>query len=355
MTLIATANRMVERIPIPDAVTRFGIDVMVGRTRRRLARLPDRVEGEFARAMADYPVAVHTADANAQHYELPADFFGLVLGPHRKYSCCLYPEGTETLAEAEARALAETAAHAGLADGQHILELGCGWGSLTLFIAERFPASRIVAVSNSASQRRHILAAAAARGLGNIEVVTADMNDFSTGLRFDRVVSVEMFEHMSNWPALLARIRTWLTPEGRLFVHVFTHRRSPYRFDHGRRDDWIARYFFTGGIMPSAGLIRNFSDQFEVEADWCWDGGNYARTAEHWLENFDANRDRIDPIFARIYGPDAALWGRRWRLFFLATAGLFGHDRGREWAVHHYRLRPSREPVLSDRGAPRSG
>jgi len=341
LSLIASAIRAVERAPLPDAATRYGIEVLVGRTQRRLATAPSAGEGRFAEGMADRSIAEHTAAANEQHYELPPEFFALTLGPRRKYSCCLYPTGTETLAEAEIAALEQTVDHAGLRDGQSILELGCGWGSLTLFMAQRFPSARIVAVSNSTPQRLHIQAEAAALGLSNVEIITADMNEFKPQARFDRVVSVEMFEHMSNWRDLLARIQTWLEPEGRLFVHVFSHRHSPYRFDHRDDADWIARHFFTGGIMPSHGLIGHFPDCFSIERDWRWSGVHYARTARDWLERFDRNRDQIDRILSAVYGADASLWRRRWRLFYLATEGLFGHAEGGEWGVSHYLLRPA--------------
>lgn len=214
-------------------------------------------------------------------------------------------------------------------------------GLAFLFMAERYPAARIVCVSNSASQRTHIEAQAAARGLDNLSVVTADMNVFSPEGTFDRIVSVEMFEHMSNWKSLLDRARGWIRDDGRLFLHVFSHRKTAYRFDHSDKADWIAQYFFTGGVMPSHGLVREFSDSFIVEKDWRWNGKHYERTALDWLDNFDKNRDEIRTIFNATYGPDAAIWMRRWRLFFLATAGLFGHANGEEWGVSHYRLRPA--------------
>jgi len=341
VSLISSAIRAVESTPIPDTATRFGIGVLVGKTRRRLAKAGSVDAKRFACAMADYSIAEHAQAANEQHYELPPEFFALTLGPNRKYSCCLYPNGDETLAEAEIAALEQTVEHAGLRDGQSILELGCGWGSLTLYMAKRLPAARIVAMSNSTPQRMHIEAEAAARGLRNVEVITADMNGFEPRERFDRIVSVEMFEHMSNWRDLLARIRSWLEPEGRLFVHVFSHRHSPYRFDHRDDADWIARHFFTGGIMPSHGLIGHFADCFAIERDWRWNGMHYARTAQQWLSRFDDNYKRIGEILADVYGRDAALWRRRWRLFYMATEGLFGHDQGREWGVSHYLLRPA--------------
>ena len=246
-----------------------------------------------------------------------------------------------TLAEAEEHALEATARNAGLADGQRILELGCGWGSLSLWMAARYPAAIITAVSNSHSQRAYITGEAVRRGLGNLHVVTADMNNFVPTGRHDRVVSVEMFEHMSNWRALLARLRAALVPDGRLFLHVFAHDSVPYRFRVDDRADWIARHFFTGGIMPSHGLIRQFSDVFSVEGAWRWSGRNYQQTADAWLVNFDRNADAIAEIMTETYGPDARLWQRRWRLFFLATSGLFGHGGGQPWGVSHYRLVPA--------------
>jgi cyclopropane-fatty-acyl-phospholipid synthase len=340
MGLLASAITAVERAPLPDVVTRAGVGFLVGRARRKLARAAPDEEQRFARAMSRQPIATHVDDANAQHYEVPAEFFSMVLGPRKKYSCCLYDADGSTLKEAEDRALEETVAHADLADGQRILELGCGWGSLSLYMAVRFPNSIITSVSNSKGQRASIEADAARRGLTNLTVITADMNDFQTDKMFDRIVSVEMFEHISNWRGLLERARSWLWPEGRIFIHVFTHRRQPYRFDEADKTDWIAQHFFTGGIMPSEGLIGRFPDLFSVEKEWRWNGKHYERTALDWLANFDAHSIVIEDIFRRVYGDDANIWKRRWRLFFLATAGLFGHADGEEWGVSHYRLAP---------------
>jgi cyclopropane-fatty-acyl-phospholipid synthase len=340
MSLTAAAGRTVELAPVPDVITRLGIGYLVARARRRLKDEPHDAETAFAADMRSHPIAENTDDANAQHYEVPAAFFELVLGPRRKYSSGLYDGAATTLAEAEDRALAETCEHAGLADGQDILELGCGWGSLSLWMAERYPGARITAVSNSNSQRTAIERTARERGLTNLNVITHDMNDFQPDQRFDRVVSVEMFEHMSNWPALLERVRGWLRPQGRLFIHIFTHRDTPYRFDMSDKEDWIAQHFFTGGIMPSHGLIRRFPGLFEVDAEWRWSGEHYRRTALDWLSNFDRHARAIDAIFRDVYGADAVLWKRRWRIFFLATAGLFGDSRGAVWGVSHYRLKP---------------
>ena len=341
MSAIAATTSILERFPVPDPVLRAGIRHLVGRTHRRMSAAPAGGDLAFAQGMAAHPIAEHTREANDQHYELPEAFFGMVLGPHRKYSSCLFESDNDTLEQAEARALAETCAHADLRDGQDILELGCGWGSLSLWMAARYPGARILAVSNSASQRAYIETTARARGLTNLTIVTADMNDFDTDRRFDRIVSVEMFEHMANWEALLTRARTWIRADGRLFLHVFTHATAPYRFDARDPADWIARHFFTGGIMPSHGLARQFPALFAVEQDWRWDGRHYQRTAEAWLANYDAHAREIGVLLQDVYGDEAGLWRRRWRLFFLAVSGLFGHADGSAWGVSHYRLTPA--------------
>ena len=341
MNATASVITAFEGAPLPDPFRRAAVNLLVAGARRGLSGAPAGVDAAFAREMASRPIAEHTQAANDQHYELPPAFFEHVLGPRLKYSSCLYPTGTETLAEAEALALIETCDHAGLADGQDILELGCGWGSLSLWMAARYPQARITVVSNARPQRAYIEAEAQRRGLTNLTVITADMNHFDPGARFDRVVSVEMFEHMSNWRDLLGRVRSWLAPNGRAFLHVFSHRTTPYSFETADTSDWIAQHFFTGGIMPSHDMIRAYPDLFTVEAEWRWDGTHYQRTALDWLANFDANRPAINAILHTVYGDQAGKWARRWRIFFLATAGLFGHAGGQEWAVSHYRLAPS--------------
>jgi cyclopropane-fatty-acyl-phospholipid synthase len=337
---IAAMTNAVERLPVPDGLLRAGIAFLVNRTGKRLGQGDAAAERDFAAEMAKHPIAIHTDAANAQHYEVPPEFFAPILGPRRKYSCCLY-DGVTSLKDAEERALSETASHAALADGQRVLELGCGWGSLTLWMAEHYPRSQITAVSNSASQGAYIRAEAARRGLDNVTVRTADMNEFEPEATFDRVVSVEMFEHLSNWIEFLGRVRRWLEPDGRVFIHVFSHRAMPYRFDHGEKADWIAQHFFTGGIMPSHGLIRQLPIPFAVEGEWRWSGSHYRRTADDWLANYDASQEVIEPILRKVYGAEAGLWRRRWRLFFLATSGLFGAASGQEWGISHYCLRPS--------------
>jgi cyclopropane-fatty-acyl-phospholipid synthase len=340
MSAIAIATAIVERVPMPDTLIRYGIGRLVRRTNRRMSVARGTEECLFAAGMREHAIAEHTDAANAQHYELPAEFFELILGPHRKYSSGLYNRDHDTLEQAEANALHHTCMNAGLRDGQDILELGCGWGSLSLWMAARYPQARITAVSNSASQRDFIMNAARRRGLLNLSVVTSDMNIFEPAERFDRVVSVEMFEHMANWETLLAQVRTWLRADGRLFLHVFSHAVSSYRFDRTDPADWIAEHFFTGGIMPSHALIRNFPHLFSIEEDWRWDGRHYQRTADAWLANFDAHAADIGVLLRFVHGARAELWRRRWRLFFLAVSELFGHANGRAWGVSHYRLAP---------------
>ncbi len=342
-------DRLVDAGLLPDAVIRAGI--------RRLLRqrLVDEQRGgpeatwerqrHLWRRLDQGPVAEQVEAANAQHYEVPPALFGWMLGPHLKYSACLWEPGTTTLAQAEAAMLARTCERADLADGQRILELGCGWGSLTLWMAERYPAARIVAVSNSRDQGAHLRQQAEARGLANVQVVTADMNTFAPEGTFDRVVSVEMFEHMRNHRELMRRISTWLAPGGRLFVHIFTHRELSYLFEPKDAGDWMSREFFAGGIMPSDALLLRHQEHLRLEDHWRVDGRHYQRTAEAWLQNLDAHRAEVLDLFRRTYGPDqAAVRFHRWRVFVMACAELWGW-RGQDWLVSHYRfLKPEARP-----------
>ncbi len=328
---------------VPDMLLRAGIRMLDRKRIRHESRGTDRERrmrrSDWIRRMQTGPIAVATDAANAQHYEVPAGFFTQVLGRHLKYSSGYWPAGVATLDDAEAAMLALTCKRAGLADGQQILELGCGWGAVSLWMAAHYPNSRILSVSNSRSQRAFIRARCADRGIDNLTVVTADMNTFSTDMRFDRVVSVEMFEHMRNWQELLRRIHAWLLPRGELFVHIFSHRQYAYPFEIEGSDDWMARHFFTGGMMPSDDLLYAFQERMKIAAHWQLDGTHYQRTAEAWLHNMKVNRQAILPVLASVYGADqAAKWFQRWRIFFMACAELWGFRGGSEWLVSHYRL-----------------
>jgi cyclopropane-fatty-acyl-phospholipid synthase len=339
MSFVSAILGSAERVPLPDAVIRAGVQRLCSRTATRLAGGNAESDAAFAREMAARAIAETAAEANARHDEVPAAFFACMLGPNQKYSSCFYKESASTLQEAEEEALRQTIEHAALADGQSILELGCGWGSLSLAMARQFPKARITAVSHSNSQREYIEAEASSRGLTNLRVMTQDINVFDPGRQFARIVSVEMFEHMMNWRELLTRMHAWLAPGGRLFMHIFTHRSGSYLLDRADKDGWIAQHFFTGGVMPSHHLIRQYADLFAVEKEWRWSGMHYQRTALDWLDNFDRNRDEIERILRPVYGSDTALWMRRWRWYFLATAGLFGYADGSEWGVSHYRMK----------------
>lgn len=342
MSFLDFGLQLVERNLLPDALVRHGIRRLL---RQRLSPLsqdtsgPEQVLRKFRAACLAQPIAVVPELANEQHYEVPADLFLHALGPRLKYSSCYFDETTGTLGEAEERALAITAEHAELADGQAILELGCGWGSLTLWMAEHYPGSRITAVSNSASQREFIMARARERGLSNIVVHTADINHFAPSGRFDRVVSVEMFEHMRNHAELLRRIATWLNKDGKLFVHIFCHRSTPYLFETEGSDNWMGRYFFSGGMMPSWDLLPSYDADLRLEDRWQWNGRHYARTCREWLKNCDRNRAAVLPILTRTYGEkNTTLWLSRWRVFFMACEELFAYRDGEEWFVAHYRF-----------------
>ena len=333
---------LAERGLVPDAVLRHGI--------RRLCRQRLVDEGLLDCAAADSrfnaliaelkssPVAIETQAANEQHYELPTEFFQLCLGKRLKYSSAFYPNGDESLDQAEEQMLKIYGERAGLQDGQHILELGCGWGSLTLWMAEHYPNARITAVSNSATQRQHIESQCRERGFSNVTVITRDVNvlDFDASL-FDRCVSVEMFEHMRNYRTLLASISRWLKPDGKLFVHIFVHRYLMYPFETQGDDNWMGRYFFTGGIMPSADTLLHFSDNLSIERRWLVPGRHYAQTSNHWLANQDANGPAILAILEQAYGKEQApLWAQRWRMFWMACAERFACNNGNEWMVSHY-------------------
>jgi cyclopropane-fatty-acyl-phospholipid synthase len=335
-------DTLLSRDLLPDWAIRAGIRRLLRQRLEEIAHpAPKTKVAEFAAALRRMPVAINTAESKEQHYEVPTEFYRHCLGPRLKYSSCLYERDDDTLARAEERMLALTCERARVADGQTILELGCGWGSLTLWIAEHYPNARITGVSHSRTQREHILAEAERRGLHNVAIITCDMNEFTTqAAAYDRVVSVEMFEHMKNWPELMRRISAWLKPGGLFFAHVFVHATTPYHFEARDESDWMSRYFFTGGMMPSHDLFAQFQEHLQLISDWRVNGVHYARTAEHWLQNMDAHRAEIMPLFAETYGAhEAEKWWSYWRVFYLACAELWKFRGGAEWHVSHYLFR----------------
>lgn len=342
--LFPTLTELAEQRWLPDAIVRYGI-------RRNCAQrltwgnrvsesAPDRSIADFARELRESPIAIETDAANSQHYEVPTEFFDRVLGARRKYSCCWFESPRDSLAVAEDAMLSLTCRRAEVENGMRLLDLGCGWGSLTLWLAERYPDCSVTAVSNSRTQRESIMSRARERGFNNVEVITANAATFDTTDRFDRILSIEMFEHMRNYRDLLAKIRGWLEPDGKLFVHVFTHRHFAYPFMTD--GNWMGQHFFTGGLMPSRDLLSHFHEDLRIEAQWEVDGRHYQRTSERWLENLDRHHAELLRVFAaHRNGDEPAVVLQRWRIFFLACAELFGFARGSEWGVTHYRFVPS--------------
>jgi len=291
---------------------------------------------KFIQDLKSLPIAIETKSANEQHYEVPADFFKLCLGEHLKYSCCYWINANDNLNTAEENMLKLTCERADLIDGLSILELGCGWGAISLWMAKTYPNSKITSVSNSESQKEYIYKECEMRGITNLEVITADMNVFQTEKKFDRVVSVEMFEHMKNYDILLNKISNWLKDNGKLFVHIFTHKRFSYHFETEGKNDWMGKYFFTGGIMPSHNLLDHFNNDLKIVKNWIVDGTHYHRTAESWLDNMDQNKDKISDIFKLTYGRNHTKWRVYWRIFFMACSELWKTSNGNEWQVSHY-------------------
>ena len=331
------AIEIAERGLAPDSLLRTTMRRLM---RRRLRDEAGRNRSDWLTSLGQGPIAEQTHAAKSQHYEVPARFFEQCLGPHMKYSCGYWAAATTTLAQAEAAMLALSAERAELADGQRILELGCGWGSMSLWMAEHYPNASIVSVSNSTSQRAFIENRARSRGLDNLAVVTADMRDFDAAGEFDRVVSIEMFEHMRNYRQLLERVAGWLAADGRLFVHIFCHRRFSYPFENKNGSDWMTRHFFSGGIMPSFDIFEHFREHLVVDERWAVNGRHYECTSNAWLESLDRNRSTALAALASTTGmresPERLV--QRWRMFFMACAELFGLNGGDDWFVGHYRL-----------------
>lgn len=335
-------DSLVANALIPDSFIRIGI-------RRLLAQRLQEINQGSSEALAAYkedfikkckvsPIAVQTKDANEQHYEVPTEFYLYALGPNLKYSCAYFEEGDD-LGTAEIRMLEKTVSTAQIKDGDKILECGCGWGSLTLFMAKKFPNSSITAVSNSSTQKKFIDEKAAKLGLKNVTIITADMNKFTTTEKFDRVVSVEMFEHMRNHKDLLGKISDWLKPEGTLFVHIFVHKDTPYLFEVKDDSDWMSKYFFSGGMMPSDDYFTYYTESFKLKDHIQYNGIHYSKTAEAWLQNMDNHKEEVRAIFEKHYGPkETTKWIEYWRIFFMSCSELWKYNDGKEWFVSHYLL-----------------
>ncbi len=329
---------LMEKNKLPDFVIRHFIRKLCAERIRSEERLHfEKGMSAYVEDLKNSPIAVHTQEANEQHYELPPKFFELCLGENLKYSSCYYPRGTESLSEAEAAMLELYCQRAEISDNMDILDLGCGWGSFSLYAAKKFPTSRFTLVSNSRPQKEFIMERAQKLGVSNIKIITADINELELELKFNRIVSIEMFEHMRNYKLLFQKVSRWLKPDGKLFAHIFCHKNLAYKFEPVDETDWMARYFFTGGQMPSYNLLSKFDEDLEVKRSWEVSGSHYQKTSEHWLQNLDKNKDKIMPILESTYGQKEALkWFVYWRVFFMACAELFGYNKGQEWLVGHY-------------------
>lgn len=341
MDLVKCFSQFLEKGLIPDVLIRWGIRRLLKQKLKDENR--DGIELAYERKMQfinklkSSPIAILPEQANKQHYEVPSEFFSLVLGKFMKYSSGFWAQGQTDFDRSQEDMLAITCERADLHNGDAILELGCGWGSLSLFMAQRYPHSKIMGVSNSRTQKLYIDAQIQRRSLTNLEIITADMNHFQIDKRFDRVVSVEMFEHMRNYQDLLAKISGFLKDDGKLFVHIFTHKEFAYPYVETNDQDWIAKYFFTGGIMPSDDLLLYFQDHFQIHHHWRVSGEHYQKTSEAWLRNMNAHQTQIMTIFEKTYGvQDAVKWWNYWRVFFMACAELWGYRQGTEWMVSHY-------------------
>lgn len=331
-------EKLLEKNKIPDFLIRMGIRILL---KQRLNEEKEKFSPAYTSALVDElkgsPIAIETEAANEQHYEVPTEFYKYCLGKHLKYSSGYWEDGVTDIDTSEHDMLELTCQRAELVNGQEVLELGCGWGSLSLFMSAKYPQSNFTVVSNSRTQKEYIDEQARNRGIQNLTVITCDINKFSIDKKFDRVVSVEMFEHLRNYHLLFERIASWLKDDGKMFVHIFTHKKYAYKFEVKDETDWMSKYFFTGGIMPSNDLFSHFNEHLRIMQLWEVSGIHYHKTSEAWLKNMDSNRARIMPLFEKTYGKENALkWWVYWRIFYMACAELWGYRDGKEWMVCHY-------------------
>lgn len=328
---------------VPDAVIRYGIRNLLKQRIKAMNEEESKgpVLKRHAQLLRESPLAIMTKQANEQHYEVPTEFYDLCLGQHKKYSSCYWEDAMSELAQAEQKALDISIERAEIIDGMRILELGCGWGSLSLELARRFPKSLVTVVSNSTTQKQYIDEQAKQRGFHNLTVLTRDLGkeeSYNFGQeKFDRVMSIEMMEHIRNYEKFFSLISAQMKPDAKMFVHIFTHKSTPYFFETEGADNWMGKYFFSGGQMPARDLFDQFNQHLTVEKKWDWNGTHYQKTLEAWLDKMDKNEDRVFHLFEQTYGKDQAkIWVNRWRVFYMACAELFGFNNGQEWSVTHY-------------------
>lgn len=334
-------DSLVEKNKVPDFLIRIGIRKLLKQRllqeKKETAELQQAHLMKLIEELKNSPIAINTAEANEQHYEVPTKFYQYCLGKNLKYSSGYWKDGVTDINTSEDDMLEITCNRAELRDGQNVLELGCGWGSLSLYMAKKYPKSNFTVVSNSRTQKLHIDEQAKHKGITNLSVITVNINDFNIDKTFDRVVSVEMFEHMRNYQKLMYKVSTCLKADGKLFVHIFTHKDFAYKFEVVDETDWMSKYFFTGGIMPSDDLLLYFNEHLSIEKHWHVSGMHYSKTSEAWLKNMDKHKTEIMPLFEKTYGKDQALkWWVYWRIFYMACAELWGYNNGEEWIVSHY-------------------
>ena len=336
-------NPLLARGLIPDWILRRGVRSQ-GKERLNMMNKVDSTKeySKFINEASTGNIAVNTDDANNHHYEVDSEFFKYCLGKNLKYSCCFWDENTLDLDAAEDNMLEIYSKRAEITDGMNILDIGCGWGSLSLFLAQKYPKSEITGVSNSSSQKIFIDSVASERNISNLNIITRDINDFRTEEKYDRILSIEMFEHTKNTKKLMNLINDWLNPNGLFFMHVFAHKENPYYFDRDQKNAWMAKYFFTGGMMPNHNLFKDLKSNLEYQKSWILSGEHYERTSNAWLDKMDQNKSKILSLFERSNSSSVAKRKFHfWRLFYIACAEIFGYDNGNEWVVSHHLFKKS--------------